>query len=176
VLVYYFGGRMNFKANKVLRLEMDNVYYVLGNNNNIIKLVNALSNDFETIEESKGSDAEIVSKYKELGTVILDYTSIKGKKFGGYFDKLLRVDVKHNFKELATLCHIRFETEYTLVSDKTMEKNLNKMNYLKQTMIYDCIECDNCLQQSIQTFAVENAMLTTEVKNYMFTLCLHYAD
>jgi hypothetical protein len=135
---------------------MDNVYYVLGNNNNIIKLVNALSNDFETIEESKGSDAEIVSKYKELGTVILDYTSIKGKKFGGYFD--------------------RFETEYTLVSDKTMEKNLNKMNYLKQTMIYDCIECDNCLQQSIQTFAVENAMLTTEVKNYMFTLCLHYAD
>ena len=170
VLVDYLSGRMNFKANKVLRLKIDNVYYVLGNNKNRTKLVNALSNDFETIEEAKGSDAEIVSKYKEVGKVILDYTSIKGKKSGGYFDKLIRIDVKHHFIELSTLCHIRFETEYTLVSDKTMEKNLKKMNYSKQTMTYDCLECDNCLQQSIQTYAIKNDMFTTDIKNYMFTL------
>jgi hypothetical protein len=161
---------MNFKANKVLRLKMDNVYYVLGNNKNRTKLVNALSNHFETIEEAKGSDAEIASKYKEVGTVILDYTSIKGKKSGGYFDKLIRIDVKHHFIELATLCRIGFETEYTLISDKTMEKNLKKMNYSKQTTIYDCLECDNCLQQSIQTYAIKNDMFTTDIKNYMFTL------
>jgi|AntAceMinimDraft_5_1070358.scaffolds.fasta_scaffold20350_1 hypothetical protein len=37
-------------------------------------------------------------------------------------------------------------------------------------MTYDCLECDNCLQQSNNTYAVENAIFTIDVKNYIFTL------
>ena len=173
LLLESLNNKMNFTPKQVIKLQVGNTYYTIGNNKSRRKIVKALETDFEEIEEQLSSDAKLIFNWNQANELKIKFAEIKGKVSGAFFDKIFNKHVANDFMEISKMCHISHETSYAFIDDDKMKSNIKKFGNVELKI--DCMYNDNCLQQSIKTYAkhrelFKNVDYKQHIINYLESL------